>query len=516
MHFQSLPIKRILGSSIFIIIAAALVKLVIHLATGSNYGYFIDELYTIACGEHLSFGYVDMPPFAPFLSRISGLIFGYSLFSIHIFPAVSGALLIVFAGLFTMELGGQRFAVLLTCIAVLTSVVWLIFNSMFAYDNFDQLFTLIFLFMLMKLIKTDNPRLFINLGIIGGICLLTKLTLVFIVIAIIPALLLTKSRKYFAAKWLWIALLIAAVMAAPYVLWQYFHQWPLVEYLQEYSKYGTYHANPLEYIMMITLMINPISLPLWLLGFYYYFFVKEGKAYKIFGFIPVFLFFVLFIVMKAKAYMILVTFIPLIAAGSVLLGKSLENRNWLWLRTLSIILLLVQGCLLLPIGVPLLKPDNLAEYYSFFNRFTNKVKTDNSKTSIFPQTTADRFGWDELVKNVADVYNSLPLEERKKCTIFGGNYGAAGAVDLLGGKYGLPKAISGHLTYYIWGPGTNTGEILISVGVPLKRLAGFYDEVTEVRKLYNKYTMPRNNVPVYLCRKPKMTIQEAWKFTKSY
>ncbi len=509
-------IKLFLRSSLFIVLIFALVKLVLHLATAVNYGYFVDELYTIACGEHLSFGYVDIPPMAPFLSKISGLMFGYSLFSIHIFPALSGALLIVFTGLFVMELGGSRFAVLLACLAVLTAPVWLTMNSMLAYDNFDQLFTMIFFYLLLKLIKSDRPKMFLILGIIGGVCLLTKLTLAFAGIALAIALLLTKSRKYYASPWLWLAPLISLVIFSPYLFWQYSHQWPLIEYLNNYSQYGTYHAKPLEYLGMITLMINPLTLPLWLLGLYYYFFDEEGKKYSEFGIIPLFMFIILFIILKAKAYMIVAVFIPLIAGGCALLGKWIPDRKWLWLKTLVVCVFVFVGIKLLPLFIPLFSPEKLVHYYKIFNKYTGQVKTENSEISVLPQTMADRFGWDELVRDIAEVYHSLPAEDQKKCTIFGGSYGAAGAVDLMGGQYGLPKAVSGHLSYYIWGPGDNTGEILITAGVKSVQLRSFYEEITLAKEFYNPYTMPRNNVPIYICRKPNMNIQEAWKYIKNY
>ncbi len=504
-------LKKFIGSSLFVILIFAFIKLILHLVFANGYGYFIDELYTIACGEHLSFGYVDIPPLVPFLSRLSGIVFGYSLFGIHILPAVSGSLFILFTGLFTRELGGGRIAVAFACLAALLDITWLIDGSMFAYDNFDLLFTLIFLFTLLRLIKTGNTKMFILIGFIAGICIMTKFTLLFMAIALVPSLLLTSRRKLFASGWLWAGILIAAIMTVPYLLWQYSHGWPYLEYLANYSKSGTYHASVFEYLGMTVIFVN-FALGIWVMGFIYFFRDPGGKKYMLFGFLPAFLFLVLFVIFKAKYYMIMVSYVPLLAGGSIMLEKYVTKPFWIGVNAFILLL----GLFFIPIALPVLTPPQLEAFYSGIGSIRGGIKLDNSKSSVFPQWTADRFGWEQSVQAIAGVYNSLPEEDRAKCAIFCSNYGDAGAVDLLGGKYGLPKSISGILSYYIWGPGNNTAEIAIVKGVPKEKLDLLYSSVTEAAPYYNKYAMPYRNVPIYLCRGLKKPIGEIWKYFKYY
>src|SRR5678815_2438236 len=117
----------------------ALVKLIIHLLTNNRYGYFRDELYYIACGEHLAWGYVDHAPMVAWLVKLSRTLFGDSLFALRLFPAVAGAAKVLLTGLIAIELGGRRFAVVLACLCVLVGT-YLALDSFFSMNAFEPLF----------------------------------------------------------------------------------------------------------------------------------------------------------------------------------------------------------------------------------------------------------------------------------------------------------------------------------------------------------------------------------------
>ena len=150
---------------------------------------------------------------------------------------------------------------------------------------------------------------------------------------------------------------------------------------------------------------------------------------------------------------------------------------------------------------------------------TGAIKVENLERTELPQHFADRFGWEELVQTVSDVYHELPQTEREQCAILAENYGQAGAIDLLGKKYGLPKSISGHLSFYVWGSRAYTGEFMIIVGYHpaaeayLKRM---FEDVQIKAIVYNEYAMlHENNNPVFLCRKLKVPMEELWHWVKN-
>jgi hypothetical protein len=137
------------------------------------------------------------------------------------------------------------------------------------------------------------------------------------------------------------------------------------------------------------------------------------------------------------------------------------------------------------------------------------VEVETREVGQLPQQFADRFGWENMVATVAGVYHDLPTEDRSESCIFTANYGEAGAIDFFGPQYGLPKAISGHNSYYIWGPRGCTGEVVISVGVPRSRLETLFEDVEQADTIDCEYCMPdEDNLPVYVSRDSKMSFQE--------
>jgi hypothetical protein len=142
---------------------------------------------------------------------------------------------------------------------------------------------------------------------------------------------------------------------------------------------------------------------------------------------------------------------------------------------------------------------------------------EKGKQARLPQQYADMFGWDNMVDTVAGVYNSLSPEEKEKCVIGASNYGEAGAIDLFGSKYGLPHAISSHNSYWMWGPGEKPGEIAIVVGGNPDVYRRLWEDVRQAATVNSPYAMPfETDLPVYLCRRPKISLQEAWPHLKEF
>lgn len=508
--------RNFLWSNTALLLYLILLKFVIHMLVSPNYGYFIDELYTIAESRHPDFGYIDMPPIVPIILALQAYITGYSLVAIRFLPAVYGALMVLLGILMVKKLGGKFYAQVLTAITAIFVPVWLSMNSMYTYDSLDQLVTIFFFYVLMRIIAEEKPKLWLLFGLAAGIGLMTKLSMVFFGLSLVISLLFTKERKYYASRWLWLGGLIALVIVSPFIIWEFTHGWPLIGYWKYYSQYATYHASPLEFISMQIVAMNPLSFPLWLAGLYYFLFDKAGKRFALLGFmyiVPL----ILFMVLRAKFYMLAAAYMVLFAGGSVLVEKISENLRFTWIRTALPIMIIAGGFFALPSSLPVLPPDLLVRYFSATSFVTRSVKTENFKDVELPQYFADRFGWENQVQKLSEVYQSLSSEEQAKCVILAANYGEAGAVDLLGEKYGLPKAICTHLSYYLWGPGNFNGDVALSIGFPLENLAAVFEEVKPAAIVVSSYAMPReNHVTIFICRKLKYPVQELWPKLRSF
>jgi hypothetical protein len=492
-----------------ILVYLGLFKLLLHLFTADNYGYFRDELYYVAAGEHLDAGYVDFPPLVAFVAALTRALFGDSLVALHVFPALAGAVVVVLAGLMARELGGGRFAQGLAALATLIPPTLLVFGTWLSMDAFDQLFWVLGTYVLVLISKRDQPRLWLVFGLVAGLGLLTKLTMLYFGLAVFLALLLTRARRHLLTPWPWLGGGISLLFLLPYVLWQISHGWPTIEF---WSNYGEKidEASPLEFLVEQVVTMQPPTLPLWLAGLLFYLFSGEGRPYRMLGWVYLILLAV-FMIQNARFYFLAPAYPMLFAAGAVVFERFLARRGWRWPKPVYVAVLAVSGIVVAPITVlPVLPVETLARITGAAGGDAG-VEVETREVGQLPQNFADRFGWENLVATVDRVYEELPAEERDRACILTGNYGEAGAVDFFGEKYGLPGAISGHNSYFIWGPGDCTGDVVISVGVPQEVLRAVFDEVEQVETVRCRYCMPdEDDLPVYVCREPKMPFEEAW------
>jgi len=189
--------------------------------------------------------------------------------------------------------------------------------------------------------------------------------------------------------------------------------------------------------------------------------------------------------------------------------------NWNWMKTAILAPLAVGGLVAAPLAIPILPLDAAAAYANFWD--VNRVRVEIQPSGKLPQLFADMMGWQQQVDVVAGVFHSLPSDDQPKAAILARNYGQAGAIEYFGPSHGLPRPISGHNNYYLWGPQQYTGEIVVSVGIPIEKLQPLFNRIELAATIQNEYAIPEeNNVPVYICREPKMTLQKAWPRLKFY
>lgn len=492
----------------------ALFKVLLHVATSGNYGYFRDELYYIACSDHLAWGYVDHPPLSIFILAATRAVLGDSLFAIRLPVALAGGAVVFLTGLLARELGGGRFAQFLAAISCLVMGVGLGLATFFSMNAFEMLFWVGCVFIVVRIIKTDEARGWLWFGVLAGLGMLNKISMGLLAFGIVLGLVLTPSRKYLLSVWLWLGGALAAFIFLPHVVWQIANGFPTLEFMRRASELKIAQMSAGAFLGAQLLYTNPATLPVWLGGLGYFLFAPTGKQYRLLGIAYVAVLLVL-LLQHGKAYYLAPAYPMLMAGGGVAIERFSARSGWHWVRPALVTVVTLVGALAAPMAVPLLPPETLVRYVSAMG--LQAPQEERQQRVALSQHFADRFGWDNMVATIARVYQTLPLDDRARSAIVAGNYGEAGAIDFLGPQYGLPKAISPHNNYWLWGPGTTTGEVAVVVGVPRQRLEQLFEEVTQAETIVSPYAMAyETNLPVYVCRKLKRPLSEVWLQIKTF
>jgi 4-amino-4-deoxy-L-arabinose transferase-like glycosyltransferase len=424
-----------------IVLSIAVAKLVFHLLIANRYGIFRDELYYLACSEHLDAGYVDQPPLIAFVAWIARHVFGESLIGLRFIPALAGAATVWLTGKLARELGGGVFAQAVAALATFAAPVFLLMHHWLTMNAFEPLIWLGCAWCVVRAIVRDEPRYWLWFGVLIGVGMENKYSTAFFAFAVVGGLLLTPQRRFLASKWIWLGALCSLLIFLPNLVWMVRHNFPFLELMHNIrSTHRDVVRGPVAFIVDQTMLVNPILFPLWAGGLVWLFWNNTGKQFRILGWIYILLL-VAFIVLKAKNYYVAPAYSMLFAAGAVAF-ENLTCERMRWGRPAYVVAIVVVTCLLAPLSVPVLSPENYIAYQKALG--LEPLKAENQPTGPLPQHFADEFGWEEMAREVGRVYNGLSPEQRAKTAIFANSYGQAGAIDFFGKKYGLPKAISNH------------------------------------------------------------------------
>src|SRR5829696_9177711 len=496
--------------------AIALAYFALHLLTSTRYGYFRDALYYLACSEHLAFGYVDQPPLIAVVGWIARHTLGTSLPALLFWPALAGAARIVLTAAFARELGAGRFGIVLAAVLAATPGVWWVIDHQFAMNSLEALFWGGCAYLVLRLINTRNPKLWLAFGVLAGIGLLNKYSIVIFASALIAGLLLTSQRHLLFTPWLLLGGAIAFLLFLPNLIWNIQHHWPFLELMRNVRATGKdVVLPPGKYLLQQVMMLNPVSFPFWVGGLLFLFFSRDAKIYRGFGWAFV-ITIAVFMIIHGKDYYSAPAYVMLFAAGGVATERFLAGLKLKTVLKPACFLWLILGVLpLLPLVLPVLPIDTFLRYQSHLPFDVPKTERSFIGESL-PQYYADEFPWPGMVAAVARVYYSLSPEEKERTAIFANNYGQAAAVDFFGPQYGLPKAISGHQNYFLWGPRHYTGEIIIVLGDTEESARDDFDSVTVAATLDNPYAYRYENRPILLCRGLKWNLQTEWRKVKNW
>jgi len=322
------------------------------------------------------------------------------------------------------------------------------------------------------------------------------------------------------------------------MLWEIYNHWPTPEILRNVDQYKNAHVSWLGFIGQQALLIHPLATPICLAGLWYFLWSRQGREFRFLGWTYVFLLLQL-LIFRGRIYYLAPAYPMLFAAGAVAIESWLETRvraplaypesqggnrrdrtgpqsaNWNWMKTAILAPLVVGGLVAAPLAIPILPLETAVAYANFWD--VNRVRVEIQPSGKLPQFFADMMGWQQQVDVVAGVFQSLPADDQPKAAILTRNYGQAGAIEYFGPSYGLPRPISGHNNYYLWGPQQYTGEVVITVGIPMEKLQPLFQHIELAATIRNDYAIPEeNNLPIYICRDPKTTLQKAWPGLKFY
>jgi hypothetical protein len=492
------------------VVALALLTFIGHMLVAANYGYFRDELYYLVAGQRLGPGYVDFPMMIALLAALMNLIAHDALIAIHVIPALAVAALVIVSGLMARALGGSRYAQGLAALATCATVTFMATGSIFSMDILDALWWSLAAYVIILLVKRDDPRLWVAFGLVAGLGLLTKLTILFFGLAVVLGALLTPRRRDFLTPWPWLGGLIAALGLLPYALWNAANGFPTVQFWHNYG--GLSGGGPVGFLANQLLTINPFNLVIVIAGIVFYFRGRAGKPWRLLGWAYVILYVGLTLI-NAKSYFLSPVYPALYASGALLLDWKTQAGRWRWARPTYPVVVALSAILLAPLAMPILPPASFAAHYGWLTGAGNSA--DGQGHSVLPQYLGDRYGWDTMTATVTHAYDNLPASQQAQACIFTQNYGEASALTLLGKANHLPPAISGHNMYWYWGPGKCSGQVLLAVGLTQSDLQQTYSSVRQVGLITCAYCQPEeNNLPVYLCTQPKVAPTSGWERTR--
>jgi 4-amino-4-deoxy-L-arabinose transferase-like glycosyltransferase len=479
----------------------ALCGILVHILLNGQYGFHRDELDFIMSARQLQWGYVSYPPLTPFFARIGLELFGESLRGLRVLPAMAQGIAMVLAGLMARDMGGKRSAQLLTAFAVFITPVSLMGGTVIMYFAFDYLWWVMVAFFTVRLLATDDPRYWLGIGAGIGLGMMTKYTMAFWVAGLVMAVLVSSMRKYLLSKWLYLGAAVALIIFLPNLIWQAQHNFIAFDYLSEIHARDIRWGRASDFLPnQLVETTNPFSLSLWTVGLGLCLFGASMKRFRALGWMFL-VTFALFLINKGRSYYTAPSYVMLLAAGCVWFEQWLGARADK-MRRLGFGLLWGTQVIGSLIAIVLMKP--IAPINSPLWEVTSGVNEE----------VTEMVGWQDLTAQVAEIYRSIPEKEKPRTVILAGNYGEAGALDLYGAEYGLPRVISGANSLWYRGYGEPEPETVIVVGFESSYAGKFFNSCKNSGMVTNRYHVKNeestHHTGLYVCREPRRTWSDMW------
>jgi 4-amino-4-deoxy-L-arabinose transferase-like glycosyltransferase len=491
-------------------IPVAVFAVLVGAALGDH--YFRDEFYYLACSHRMAWGYVDQPPLSIAVLWIVRHVAGDSLLVLRSAAALVAAASVWLTGRIAGKLGAGAFGQALAMAAAAVAPLLLGIGSFYSMNVFDVFFWTLAASILIDVLDQPSTTRWLVLGIVLGLGLLNKISVLWLGAGIATGLLLTSQRRVLLTPGPWIAGVVAAALLAPHIGWQVTHGWPTLEFIRNASAEKMQTSTPLQFVAGQVMNMQPLTFPVWLAGLLYLLVGSRVAKYRALGIAFITVAAILIVNSTSRSGYLAAGYPILFAAGGAVLERAVQRPAW---RGAILTVLLAGGAATAPLALPLLP----VETYVRYSRALGVAPNTEEKKALgrLPQFFADRQGWDRFVDQVAAAFDRLTPEERARATVFAGNYGEAGAIEHLGRSRGL-TAISGHNNYWLWGPSGHTGEVIIVLSRSREREEDHFTSVELAGQIDCGDCMPyENHLSIFICRglKPP-SLAERWASLKHY
>ncbi|NIM01985.1 MAG: hypothetical protein GTN89_14480, partial [Acidobacteria bacterium] len=437
-------------------------------------------------------------------------LFGTSLAALRFLPALCGALTVFMTGLTAAGMGAGRLGQGLAALAYMAAAVPMVVFGFYSMNALQLPIWALLLYLLVRLGDDGSPRLWIAFGVVAGLGLLNKHTLVLLAVGLGVGLVLTPARRLLGEKRLWLGAAIAVALLLPNLVWQWLNDWPSLEFYRNAAMFKNLPASPLEVLTAQLLFMNPIGSLVWLAGLGFLLFSKRAKRGRFLGWLFLTLLVLMMVSGQSRPDRITGVYPVLLAAGGVFWESLSAKGARVWIARALMLLLALGGLALAPLGLPVLSPERATAYGQALGIVPQMERGDGKKPEL-PQWFADRFGWEELVRDVAGVRDEIPQTERENMLILAPSYGHAGALELFGPEYGLPAVAGTQNTYHLWGLPAGPIETVISIGYGSRTLSPYFAEVEQVAVHDCEHCMGwRDGMAIFVARKPTADFHDAW------
>ena len=489
-------------------IAAASAAL--HLVLAGRYDVFRNELYFIVCGRHPDFGYVDQPPLVPLLAAATQLM-GDNIWLLRLPSVMASAALPLVTAALARSLGGGAVSAVLAAAAAALAPALAGFTTTLTTSTFEPLAWTMCSYFLARAVAADDRRAFLWAGAAAGVAMEAKYGIAMWLIGLAVGVVATPERRILLWWQCWVAVALAALLAAPSLVWQAMHGWPFFSAQFQPAVAGrAYLGTPASFAFWQIIRMNPVLSPLWLAGLVAPFLLDHLRSARFLSIAAV----VATLIDYGgggKDYYLFPVYPTLLAVGAVAFGEVARRMVAVWLAAAF-----ASFAVMAPAALPILAPETLGPYLDR----TGLRPPPNEWAAIgapLTQLFSDEFGWRELERQVASVYHSLPETDRRRATILASNYGEAAAIDIYGQSDGLPSALSGDNQYFLWGTHGFDGDIIVRIGGNPERWRRICQTVEAATTFGVSYAMPyENGRPIFICRGLQLPLGQIWPRFKRY
>ena len=245
----------------------ALGAVALELAVSGRYGYVRDELYFLAAGQHLAFGYVDQPALTPLLARVSAVLGGNSLVGLRVLPALALGAIVMLTAAMSRLLGAGRSGQMLAALAAATCGEYIAAAHELTTTTPDFFFWTVTLYLVTRLLASREPRWWLAIGGCVGVASEAKWSIGFLAAALLAGFALTDARSLLRSRYLAAGAVIAGALAAPDLIWQAVHGWPN---LSVFSALQTQAGHNRATYWIAQVIFTGLALtPIWVAGLYW-------------------------------------------------------------------------------------------------------------------------------------------------------------------------------------------------------------------------------------------------------